>query len=509
MDVQRLLIIRRRILLVFLIACSSTCSADRDVASVSFRGDCTGFGMKIEGAYFDDGAFLVVTTGARFEYTASELEIYQGLGNDLERRLVATLTIDDVGKVEKVEANDDHVLFWSEKLNIGIYGDSTCILAPKVELNISFRGNFKPDYEGRHKGELLLIDEAGGMEIYPQRYEAGYKVKRIELGKKDWVVEYLLNANERVMIAAFPGKHFDWEKSFRTRIIVTHGSMGLGIGNPYGEMPPDHTIKQWSKSFDILVLFFKGLYIRPKGDYKALLSHGPYIVENKPEFRRLMNTAHENGMKVVTYCALFSHYRKFRNFERFYQEVKLVHDEFGIDGVYVDGLTFDYRGSKDCNKILNWEMIRRLREFFGRDGVIILHGTHIPRPHTANPVATAPNIDSYCTATLYGEGVPFDSVDDPYVKYQVRKYGISNTIGMWRPDGPHPSSITYRETIDALLRMNGREGAYGWVPLYDPPGKKGYTWGTGMNKRYLYYLRGFAKVKEAYLKQKNLSDIEE
>jgi hypothetical protein len=80
--------------------------------------------MKIVSVYFDDGAFLIVTTGARFEYAAGELKIYQGLGSDVDRRLVATMTIGDVNEFEKVKSNDDHVLFWSEKVNIGIYGDS-------------------------------------------------------------------------------------------------------------------------------------------------------------------------------------------------------------------------------------------------------------------------------------------------------------------------------------------------------------------------------------------------
>jgi hypothetical protein len=365
-------------------------------------------------------------------------------------------------------------------------------------LRISGKGNFKPDYEGRYKGELLLIDDLGGIEVYPQRYEAGYKVKRIELGKKDWVVEYLLNANERVMIAAFPGKHFDWEKSFKSRIIVTHGSMGLGIGNPYGEMPPDHTIKRWSENFDILVLFFKGLYIRPRGDYKALISYGPYIVENQPEFRRLLRTAHENGMKVATYFSLFSHYRKFRDFELFYEQVRSIRDKFGIDGVYVDGLTGDLVTRRDDNKISNWEMIRRLRKLFGQDGVIIIHDTqfHKKLMSEPSPVSTVPNIDCYCTATLNGEGVPFDSVDEPYIWYQIRKYGISNTIGIWRADGRHPDSITYKEIIDTVIRMNGRHEAHGGI--YESPSSDKHVWGSGMGRTYSYYLGKLSELEKAY-----------
>lgn len=119
------MIFKWKILLVFLLTLRGSCSANHDVSSVSFRGDCTNFGMKIVSVYFDDGAFLIVTTGARFEYAAGELKIYQGLGSDVDRRLVATMTIRDVNEFKKVESNDDHVLFWSEKVNIGIYGDST------------------------------------------------------------------------------------------------------------------------------------------------------------------------------------------------------------------------------------------------------------------------------------------------------------------------------------------------------------------------------------------------
>ena len=92
--------------------------------------------MKVENAYCTDGAFLVATTGARFEYVPGELKIYQGLG---DKRLVASTTIQGKPRFEMVERNDDHVVLWSSELNIGIYGDSTCILAPKGALHRPFQ----------------------------------------------------------------------------------------------------------------------------------------------------------------------------------------------------------------------------------------------------------------------------------------------------------------------------------------------------------------------------------
>jgi len=442
--------------------------------------------MKIVSAYFDDGAFLIVTTGARFEYAAGELKIYQGLGGDLNRRLVATLTIEDVGRFEKVEANDDHVLLWSENLNIGIYGDSTCILAPKVKLGISFIGNFKPDYEGRYKGELLLIDDLGGMEIYPQRYEAGYELKRIELGKKDWVAEYLLNANERVMIAAFPGRAFDWEKSFNSQIRIMQTVLGRGPYNPDGQTLPDYVFREWSRYIDIVIIWHH--------IYEGAHWTAPYVIDNEPELRRVMKICKEVGIKVGVYTSLFYHYRKYKDIESYYEQIKALHDEYGIDGVYIDGLRFDVKKEQSDDKITNWEMIRRLRQLFGASGVIIFHDTH-----AGTPVSTVPNIDTYCDATLAAEGYYFKSFDEPYMKYQLRKYGISNTIAIIAP-GKNLVGFDKKWLVDEMLKINGRWFWWGeGVRTGRPPPN---FWKTKPGPEFQYYMTQLEKLEKSYRDRK-------
>jgi hypothetical protein len=284
-----------RALLILIFTLCSGCYAARNVDSVSFRGDGTLMGMRIEGVYDQNGAFLVITTGARYEYTPGEMKIFQGLGGD--KRFISTIKFDHNAVFERVSDNNDHALFWSEKFNIGIYGDSTCIIAPKVDLAMSCTGNFKPDYEGRDNGELLLIDDLGGMEIYPQRYEAGYDVDTIQLGKKNWIASYKLKANERVMLAAFPGKEFDWDKSFRSNIIFTCGSMGLGAGNYYGQMPSDEAIKAWAKTFQAVIVFFSGTYDKDPA-YKTPRPGGPYTIANKSEYRRAIATCHAKRHEI-------------------------------------------------------------------------------------------------------------------------------------------------------------------------------------------------------------------
>lgn len=494
---------KQKIFWTFILALSATCLANRDVASVSFRGDCTCFGMKIEGSYFTEGAFVIVTTGARYEYTPGKLKIYQGLGNDLERRRVATLTIKDVGKFEKVEANDDHVLLWSENLNIGIYADSTCIIAPKIKLELKFRGNFIPDYEGRYNGELILIDDSGGMEILPQRHEAGYEVKRIRLARKDWFAEYTLNANERVMIAAFPPRKLNFQQSYSDRIVHTGGIHIKSTSTSTGILPSDEVIEAWGKYANIICIHCTGLYpgksnwgknsynwFRSRGPSKWCFN-GPYKPVRPDELRRVLATAHKLGMKVVVYSSAFYHYSS-NDPDAVFEDVKAIHNQYNLDGIYVDTLYYDKRyatGAILDNKIANWELMRRLRKLVSCEGILYYHGSG-----DRTEVAAVPNIDALCDFVLYGESVKFKGFDDDYIKYQVCKFGISNTIGMIKANSK-PSYMSNEYVLDKMMAMNGR-ARWGTYPILGVDGK--YSWPTtppAYMQRYYQKLDALRKEK--------------
>ena len=385
---------------------------ERDVSSVSFQGDSTLMGMRIENSDIGAGIFSVSTTGARFEYELGQLKIFQGPDPN-DQRLLSVITLENEPIFTNVETNEDHILFWSPSINLGIYGDSTGIIAPKTKQYLKCRGHFRPDYEGRHEGELLLIDDKGGMAIYPQRYETGYTVEKIELGPENWLVDYKLNAGERVMLAAFPGRTFDGESSLTERIIVTHGSQDAGN---YGEMPPESAIEGWAANFDTAVLFYEGLYQRTAQGENY--NYGPYIVEKKREFTRLVNDIHEHNMKIATYVSLGSYYLQNGTKDGFMEQITALRDQYGIDGVYIDSLTSDGWQSRMLNNILNWETVRQLRELFGPEGVIIRHETQIragllPETYQAHPITTVPNIDGYCTATI-NEGLAPDGVEPDY-----------------------------------------------------------------------------------------------
>lgn len=463
-------------------------AADDDVTNVRFRGDGTVLGMRIGAVQTGAEPVRVETTGGRFEYAGGVLRVFQGLAEP--RRCVATLTLGGAPVLEAREQTDDHVLFRSPAVNVGVYGDSTLILAPLVELRLTCRGAFKPEYEGRQAGELLLIDAWGGLAIYPQRHETGYTVHEVALGRSEWVADYTLRPGQRVMLAAFPGRPFDWERSFRTESVIVYGSMGKGVGNPYGEMPPDRVIEAMARNFNILIPWHLGLYEDGSAE-------PPHVIVNEAEFRRLVQTAQRLGMKVAPYSSLFAHVRRCGEAEGYYDFVRTLVERYGVAGIYIDGMCFDYHLSKLDDKIANWEMIRRLRELLGRDRVIVFHGTHL-----GTPTATMPNVDTYCDATVFGEGVAFAAVDDPYVRFQVRKYGISNTVAYWlyrSADGKVPRGLTWQQCVDALVRMNGRDLTFSHVAVHEAPKDNKYVWDDGMTNYHRYYLERLAPVKREYL----------
>jgi hypothetical protein len=465
-----------------------------DISNVKFRGDCTIWGMGVSSVRCTrDNGFKVSTTGSHFRYNTGKLRIYQGLS--LTRRLIATIFFDNGTVFTMEESTPDHVLYSSEKVNIGIYGDSTLIISPKEDVHLAIKGNFVPDYEGTYSGELLLIDSLGGISIAPQRYESGYSTDRVLLQRKYWLVEYNLLANNRMMIAAFPGKSFDFDRSFHSESIFVYGARDPQYANPFGEMPPDDIIVQMSNKFNFIISHHLGLYVNSKP--------APFNVVNKPEFARFVNTAQSNGIKVAAYSSLFYDYKLNAPTEghdtsvnMYIQHVQNLVNQFGIQAIYVDGLLPDADGRLYDNKITSWEVIRILREMFGPEGGIIFHGTHRGLPN-----ATMPNVDVYCSVVIYGESVPVYTLNDPYVLYQIRKYGISNAVGYWycMTTRERKNNLTINQCMDKSLEMNCR--GYSFSSMIPNPNTNLIEWGNGFDGVgfYQHYDSQLAIKKEEYL----------
>jgi hypothetical protein len=453
--------------------CFAPCPASlANVDDVLKKGDSSEYGMKIKSAEFNEAGFSIRTTGAELVYASKngKLLIFQKIGLD---RKLAEITIGAAkNNYQVIVKNNDHVVLSSDIFIMGVYGDSTIILSPKKnDQEIKFNGAFAPQYKGELKGEVLVADMNGGMGIFPKKSNPYVKAGRITFLKADaitlgdsyWRVNYGLISGQQLMITTFPPKEFDYQKACELRLIHTGGCTDNIRDESIGTLPSDEVVKKWSKYVNIIAIQGSGMY---PGHSRFKNSHyrypernpgtwtfgGPYNPAMPSELKRVIETAHKLSMKVLCYTSPFYHYLT-PDKEAYLNDVKTLLQSYNLDGIYVDTLYIDkvYPGGKIvCDKIDNWELMRRLRKMLGPNKLIYYHGSS-----DKSPVAAVPNIDALCDIVLYGEDVPFSSFQDDYILYQVRKFNISNVVGLIKAEG-RASTISIDEVVRQMLSMNNR-----------------------------------------------------
>ena len=436
------------------------CYADYD--SVIVGGSSAIYGMKVRNVHVSEGLIKVETTGAIFQINTDQsvLNLVQKIG--IHRNVGSFKFITGIDNLRIVEKNLERVIVDTENFNLGIYGDSSFIISPKKNgIIVRYKSHFSPDYIGNKYGEYMLADDFGGMIIYPQRYESGYKIIKKKLDEDDFNLSYKINYGQRILSGVFPPRDYNLIQSFNDKIVFCNGYSKNGVST--GILVDNETIEKWSKYVNIICLFNGGLYkglTNGKGytfpgrePYKWPFV-GPYKPFKPSELKRVVNVANSLNMKVIVYISFLFHY-KMPDYNFFLDEIEEVYNRYNIDGFYVDGLSQDWKhGIKLLSKedrIVNYEIMRRIRKIVGSKGVIFYHGSG-----DRSEVSVIPNVDSLCDFVIYGESVPFESFKDHYIRYQVRKKSISNTIGMIKAD-KRSSKITIEDVRNEMLRIGNRE----------------------------------------------------
>ena len=170
-----------------------------------------------------------------------------------------------------------------------------------------------------------------------------------------------------------------------------------------------------------------------------------------------------------------SAYHSTRNATEYIGHVKQWKDEFGIDGIYSDGLPED-------DWLCAYEEVRMLRELFPA-GSLVFHDTkHAGR---GMPVASyRPFLHAYATATQMGQNVLShgSGIYWNWIKAAPAQFRRSNAFGTMDRDqgwlhGPGVNASSSRDNRDLLtLLLNGRQkpnmggviGYHAWFDRYLP-----------------------------------------
>ncbi len=426
------------------------------------------FGMQIESIEENKDWVKVITTGAIYTIKKSnpaEILCYQRLGKE---RLVATLMLGISLKGLEVDYQDKESCFLyqpvgSSGVNLRINADSLLsIRTAFATTKATYKGNWAPEYSAVEKGNFMLIDEFGGIAGYllPSNKEGGYNVQQASMSfeKDGWRISLPLNSRQTFLTSVFPPRAFDWEKSFKERVVHHYASEPTTI--PWQPYPRDEEIKEYSQYGSILQLHWwnqgfmtrKGEGVKSKDDtYKrdAWWACFHYVPIDEKELIRVVKTSHKLGMKIVPYKSpIFC----LCEVDEFIEEVKVLIEKYDFDGIYFDGVSNDiwraYKIMKGTRKVL-------------KDKILY---AHVPSPiigeyydYQNARYVYCPFIDTYADYTLRAEHV--FKFDWKYLRYTISGYNISNSIGYVCNYDFEPEFT--RKLIKPVLKANARLAHWG------------------------------------------------
>jgi hypothetical protein len=408
------------------------------------------FKMNIEAVYETPERTVVLTTGARYEFDKGPhngvVSCYQRLNQE---RLVAHIAFSHPFASLSVEHQDSESVVLHQIVNdtwytkLVIRADGVLEIYSMPRLTLQFNGAFLPTYSGRRDGHTLLLDEIGGIGVYPCDW---FKLRdEVNLTSRNWQLQYEGDRFCRMYVSVLPPRPFDWARSYRDRIAH------WGVNPPwtFGSYPSTEMITAAAETANILVLHTQiwlgklsrhGIALQTEEQTTEDSSYCSYAYQAVDEaaLHQVVQTAHHLGMKVVPY---FSPTFSMSSGADFLGMVQSTLDQYGFDGAYFDGVTFDLREG--------YELVRKARKMLG-DRILYIHSTWEPLMSRA---VYCPFIDTYADYILRGEH-PADFDDDTYLRYVLAGFNASNAIGMVC-HCYYPAEFVQR-IIDKTLSFNGR-----------------------------------------------------
>ncbi|MCE5257538.1 MAG: hypothetical protein LLG44_00580, partial [Chloroflexi bacterium] len=334
--------------------------------------------MNIKSVFETPERMTVVTTGARYEFNKvaekGTVSCYQRIN---EERLVARITFGHPFTTLSIEHHDDESVVlnqivqstWYTKLVIR--ADGVLEIYSMPQLDLQFAGAFAPEYSGQRNGNLLLLDDIGGIGIYPC---AWFSLRDTSgMAGRNWRLHYEGSQFCRMYVSVLPPRPYNWERSYRDRIAH------WGVNPPwtFGHYPPDEMVAKAAEDANILVLHTQiwhgklsrqGIELATEEQLTEDASYCSYDYTpyDTAALHHLVDTAHDLGMQVVPY---FSPTFSMASGSAFLEMVERKLTQFGFDGVYFDGVTFDIQQA--------YELVRKTRKMLG-GRILYIHSTWEP-----------------------------------------------------------------------------------------------------------------------------------
>ena len=392
-------------------------------------------GMKINSVEIHSECTSIATTGAEFvlDQTHNVIICHQRIP---QRRQVATIRGLSLDGLKLLSQDGQSCVFGPAQGSplVTIGADSVLRISLAAGANVGITGAYQPAWQGRDGNHVLLPDATGGVGMY---LIGNGNCQTPASWKPGWTVNYQATSSSQLLVSVFPPRPFDVNRSRETMLHA------MSSNHPY---PANRELAEWREIGPVLTLhswIWQGSHGSAYGiERDDSWATATFVPKNERELRRVVETAHRLGMKVIPYASPFY----FGNSDgsvgketmpEYLNKLQSVLTEYGFDGVYLDGLYGnDVEGS--------YELVRRLRRMIGDDKIMYIHSTGMPLSKMCCPF-----IDTYATYTLRGEHT---RLTKEYARWFVSSYNLGNSVGTFCYDSNRPNS----EVIDLLLSNNAR-----------------------------------------------------
>jgi hypothetical protein len=478
-------------------------------------------GMEILSVTGDADQVMVNTTGAVYILNQTSLQMWRRIDpatNTVNPRRVAELHFNsNSGTIVIMDWNSTEALIQTNLADFTFYSDSFFYINATQPFTYSHINLITNPPWNKRKGDLdrMWTDGYGGS--LHANYSTATSPPAHAISNDTNSTTFSMVEGSRMAHMVYPPKPFNFEglygENSKPFILFLYSDSGIQdfLGNIDGYKNRGFgAILLWTTFYQC----YDGDYpncIYSKSAFPCLLNSddNPWLPKsemygydygNPSTIKNLVNVAHTNGFKVLTYFggpAFDPDSITFPSYPAINQPISETllyldsfRQEYGLDGYY-----FDNAGVNPDHLVDNYNFMKAVREQLGNDGVIIHHeSVDVWDSYPQYNGLKAVMIDAYVNYSLTGETGDIANVDtpnNPYFRYFTSGYGLSQVYGSQMMPSNQKAAISSME----MNRVLG-ENLFGWA----------YTSGL-YSTSWDYYKLFYDVQKEKYASETLSSDV--
>ena len=444
-------------------------------AGLTFRGSGGSLNMHVLKCTSTE----VLTTAARYTFDADHNMISAEQRIELSRPIAQWKLSRPLDGLRVVSWTDGQcILVTKDKsLSIGVQLDGLLGFVPHgVPLHVTVTSEFSGTFSRQADGHILTEDDFGGFTVSPWMQQGSGRVAQVlnhsgsqffQITRNDvnttipapvgWWADWAVLPGDRLFSSVMPVRPYDWANSFKYKWTGCY----VGVENCASLVGPNTSLS-----------YINNLIVWNAADKRWGMSWtGPYLPDpNRTVVARAINALHARGIRALPYMSAWFHVG--RNATEYIGDVAAWKEQYGIDGIYSDGLPED-------DFLVAYEEMRMLRELFP-NGSLIIHDTI--REEGIPAAQYRPFLHAYADATLLGEGmISNDGENWQWPRYCTSQFRKSNAFGAVKGNKWNGTGIEKLPVAQDLISLlyNGR----------DRPGNAGYA---------DHYLSALSKLEQVW-----------